>query len=300
MTAHELAEALGGRREGHEHRCRCPIHGGRSLSVRDRDGKVLIVCRAGCPQGDLIKALREMGLWGGDASYEPPPVPVPPPDDTERRADRASELWNEAHPIKPGDPVHTYLKNRGITLPEYPSDLRCHPHLDYWTQDDNGKPVRIGSYPAMIAVVRSPQGRPVALHRTYLAPDGSGKATVAAPKKILKVHGLEGSAVRLFETINGKIGLAEGIETAISAYLLTGIPCWSCLSAGGIERAVLPVEINRVVLFGDRDIAGMRAVLRAQERFVMEGRQAEIRLPEKTGTDWNDILKENARQGVTS
>ena len=156
MSASDLADALQGKREGHEWRCRCPVHGGRSLSITEKEGRILLICRAGCPQGDVIKALREMGLWGNESCYEIPPPEPTPPDDTERRADRASDLWNEAHPIESGDPVHAYLKNRGITLPEYPSDLRCHPALDYWKAGQDGKPVPLGKWPAMLAIVLNP------------------------------------------------------------------------------------------------------------------------------------------------
>jgi len=56
------------RRRGHVH---CPVtsHGqGRgdrspSLSVTQRDGRVLIHCHVGCSQRDLIEALQSLGLW---------------------------------------------------------------------------------------------------------------------------------------------------------------------------------------------------------------------------------------------
>jgi len=66
MNAEEIARALGGRRSGKGWLCKCPAHKDKhpSLSVDEgRDGKVLVVCRAGCSQADVIDALRDRGLW---------------------------------------------------------------------------------------------------------------------------------------------------------------------------------------------------------------------------------------------
>jgi hypothetical protein len=57
--AAEIAAALGGRREGRQWRCRCPIHGGRSLLVRDGDaGRILVFCHGGCEARDVLAELR--------------------------------------------------------------------------------------------------------------------------------------------------------------------------------------------------------------------------------------------------
>ena len=66
MNAAEIAAALGkARREGNEWRCVCPAHADNvpSLSVTEKDGKLLVVCRAGCDQGTVIAALKARGLW---------------------------------------------------------------------------------------------------------------------------------------------------------------------------------------------------------------------------------------------
>ena len=58
-----IVAALEGRREGASHRCRCPVHGGRSLIVTEKDRKLLVSCKAGCSQDAVIDALRELGVW---------------------------------------------------------------------------------------------------------------------------------------------------------------------------------------------------------------------------------------------
>ena len=298
MTASDLASALEGKREGREWRCRCPIHGGRSLSVTERDGRLLLVCRAGCSQADVIKALRDDGLWGGESDhgriYSPPPPA--PPDDREKRIGRAERIREESHEITPGDPVHQYLTGRGITLNTWPEDLHHHPALPYWTQDDNGKLVLLGKWPAMIAVVRDPPGRTVAIHRTYITSDGQ-KAPVEAPKKILQIHDLTGSAVRLFPPKDGVLGGCEGIEDALSAWILWQIPTWATLGTSGMRTFEPPEEIRELLIFADRDEngAGEKAAWELAERMETKEKAVRIRVP-SGHKDLNALLMKGANK----
>jgi len=75
MTAHEIARALGGaRRSGNSWQARCPAHDDRnpSLSLTERDGRLLVHCHAGCSQEAVIEALRERGLWPEREQHETP------------------------------------------------------------------------------------------------------------------------------------------------------------------------------------------------------------------------------------
>jgi hypothetical protein len=80
MSAAEIAAALGASRpprqtlRGLTSRVRCPAHEDRhaSLDVTEApDGRVLLVCRAGCSQTEVIDALRERGLWSPSSSRLP-------------------------------------------------------------------------------------------------------------------------------------------------------------------------------------------------------------------------------------
>ncbi len=84
-------------------------------------------------------------------------------------------IWEEAQAAA-GSTVETYLRSRGLTLPIPPS-LRVHPRLKH----------PCGTYwPAMVALVtHAVTGEPVAIHRTFLAPDGHGKAPVEPNKMML-------------------------------------------------------------------------------------------------------------------
>ena len=66
MTAAEIASALGGaHRSGAGWSARCPAHDDRrpSLSLTERDGKLLVHCHAGCEQAAVVAALKDRGLW---------------------------------------------------------------------------------------------------------------------------------------------------------------------------------------------------------------------------------------------
>ena len=65
MTAQHIAEALGGRPANGGFMAKCPAHDDRnpSLSIHERDGKVLLHCHAGCSQSEVIAELRQRGLW---------------------------------------------------------------------------------------------------------------------------------------------------------------------------------------------------------------------------------------------
>lgn len=300
MNASEIAHELMARprRNGPGWLVLCPCHGDKrpSLSIRDgEDGKILVKCFSGCGGREILKTLREMGLL----DRLTPSRPVPPAPPTKDRTDFLDRLWKNSRGIEPGKAAARYLTGRGIVLDKWPPDLREHPSLAVY---EGGKSTG-QRFPALLGVIRNREGRPTGLHITFLDEDRSGKAPIENPRRIIGIRerSTHGAAIHLFEPINGKIGLSEGLETAFSTYLLTGVPCWSCMNAGGIDRVVLPPEIQRVVIFADRDPAGLKAAALACERFKREGREAEILAPERPGWDFNDVLKnENARQGVTA
>jgi putative DNA primase/helicase len=182
-----------------------------------------------------------------------------------------------------GTAGETYLAGRGLRLPDTP-DLLFHPDLTYWD-------TRTG-YPALVVIVRNAVGERIAIHRTYLAPDGSGKADVLKPRMMLGSIG--GGAVRLGRpSEHGVIGISEGVETALSVmHACPALPVWAALSSGNLEQIVLPPEITRVVLLADHDGegVGLKAAERAAARLHTQGRRVWIAHPTHAGDDFNDLL----------
>ena len=298
MTASDLAQVLGGRKEGQEYRAACPVHGGRSLCFREKDGRLLVVCRAGCDQDSVISELRRLQLWENGNRSEVRPTPAPErPDDGARKAEKASRIWAEGRPLASGDPVWLYLRDRGIELQEYPQDLRTHAGLGYWEVDAAGKPIRTKIFPCMLALIRNPEGRPVGLHRTYLTEDGH-KAPVPSPRKIMKVRDLTGGAVRLFCPADGRLAVCEGLEDALSAWILWGIPCWACLGTSGLKGFEPPAGIRELIILSDRDQngAGQKAALELAKR--MEAKKMAVRIRVPSGhKDINGLLQKEKHGG---
>ena len=179
-----------------------------------------------------------------------------------------------------GTLVDAWFASRGLPAVDCP-DLLFHPDLTCWD-------TRSG-WPAMVAVVRDHAGNRIALHRTYLAADGSAKAPVPKPRKMLGP--VAGGAVRLAAPADGLLGLGEGIETTRAVmHAMPALPAWATLSAVGLEQVVLPADVRRVVILADHDPAGLRAAEVTAARLHAEGRRVWIAMPPREGDDFNDLL----------
>lgn len=280
----------------------------RSLDREGGDGFELVRHLFGCDFMTAVNKVAEtLGVKKGNGdTWQAPPVrlaiaatPAPP------ELDRTSHLintWNKATPLKNAllRPAGLYLKGRGLAVPETKA-LRFAPLLPYW---DEGK--QLGKWPALLAYVTSPTGELAALMRLYLTQSGKkAEATNAQgeplpAKKLATVRSgvMRGSAVRLFDIDGqGRIALAEGIETALAVHQTTGLPVWACISAFGLEHVKLPDTAKDVFIFGDNDAnqTGQRSAYRLAKRLTANGLNARVFIPNQTGQDWLDVLNENAK-----
>ena len=126
-------------------------------------------------------------------------------------------------------------------------------------------------------MVRDATGAPTGgIHRTFLLDDGSGKAP--AGKKMLDA--VAGGSVRLAPLPgDGRLGIAEGIETALSAQAIFGIPTWAALSADGVRRWEWPAGIAHVTIFADAGEAGIQAAAALAERLNCSEHSEHYRSP---------------------
>jgi hypothetical protein len=151
----------------------------------------------------------------------------------------------------------------------------------------------------MIALFNGAAGAPVTLHVTYLRPDGRGKASVPAPKKILgvPVKGATcGGSIRLYGPRAGVLGVAEGIESALSLHLLKKIPVWASFCAHNLARIELPAGIRNVYIGMDLDASGEGegAARKLAARLAQRGRRPQIHFVKPEGAapcDLNDELR---------
>jgi hypothetical protein len=293
MSAALIAAALGDtRREARAWRCRCPLHGGRSLVLRDGSGgRVLATCWAGCNRLEVIAELRRLGLLDGRAECAPRNIASARLDDREWRTAGALKIWRNAKDGADTLP-RRYLASRGLEFHHWPSSLRFHSHCPR-PRDDSGNLCE--PLPAMVALVEHVDRGPVAVHCTYLRCDGSGKANVDKQKVCFGPAG--GGAVRFGAPRAGQwLAIGEGLETTLSVSMACSTPAWAALSACGLKSLMLPPEATHVIICADHDAssAGELAAYDAAARWLTEARRVRIAIPPELGTDFNDVLIETA------
>ena len=138
-------------------------------------------------------------------------------------------------------------------------------------------------------------GQPTGIHRTALADDGSAKRTMpnGMPAKMM-LGRAKGAAVMLSNSAP-VMGIAEGIETALSVQKIFGMPVWACMSAPGIAGFPVIRGITHLTIFADHDEAGLKAAKNCARRYQKNGIDAAVRHPREPGGDWNSfLLKETA------
>lgn len=282
-----IVAALGGQWRNNGGLCRCPAHDDRSpsLSVRVGERSLLFHCFAGCDNLDVITALRRAGLLGNGLAMADHPPPSPLPRQPAHGRDFLLTLWNQCQPLR-GTLAERYLASRAITTSS--AELRFAPAARI------GSGARAYSGPAKVAAVRDSQGL-VALQRTFLSPDGSAKAEIPQPRRMLGTPGW--GAVRLFHPAR-ILGLAEGIETALSAASILGIPVWACLGTKRLGRIDLPDGVEALVILADNDGPGRAAAAAAVAAYSARGLAVRCCWPPAGDGDWNDLARAKRGEGA--
>lgn len=216
---------------------------------------------------------------------------------------RIAQIWEQCLPLCANEaaPGRMYLNNRAVGAHGVSQDaLRFHPSLPYHDEEGN----KVGEYPCLVAAICDMDGDLVTLHRTYLSDNGT-KAKIpggGSVKKMMPIpHGLDvkGCAIQLIDAEeSGVIGIAEGMETALSTYRATGIPAWAAVSAVLLECFEVPEHVHTVVIWADKDrsLTGELSANALVERLTKQGVSAHVMLPSTAipalskSIDWNDVL----------
>jgi putative DNA primase/helicase len=98
----------------------------------------------------------------------------------------------------------------------------------------------------------------------------------------------KGSAVQLFPCAK-RLGIAEGIETALSAHQIFKMPVWAAISANGVSEFPVIHGIKFLRIFADHDEVGLSAARMCKRRYKAAGIDVEIRYPPEPQSDWNDF-----------
>lgn len=229
------------------------------------------------------RLVEELGSKSGFqiiSTAKTPNISKPDEREEQKNSDYALKLWNSSFSAE-NTVIAKYLHSRGIVA-AIPSDIRLLPGHRH---KPSGR-----MYPVMLAAIRRwPCKELVAVHRTWLLPDGSGKAPLEPAKMMLGPA--SGGAVQLSAPAQ-KIVIAEGLETALSVMQETSLPVWAGLSTSGMTGLVLPdlPLAQEIIIAGDNDPAGRKAAIHAAENWTKEGREVRLAFP-PLDQDFNDMLK---------
>jgi len=246
--------------------------------------------------GDLLDIIRERtgisrfpDLLAEARAHLGRPTPVIPATPVSRKTKApggtpaaAARLFAASVPV-PGTLAATYLRSRGITQVGVSRALRFHPNC--WHRDE-GQTKSIPR-PALIAAVTDGAGALQGVHRTWLEPNGQGKAVVKIQRRAMG-H-LLGNAVRLSPS-DDILFVGEGIETMLSlSEAAPGLPVWAALSSSHLGAVLLPVGLQRLYIARDRDPAGQGAAERLSARAREAGISVRVLTPRRG--DFNDDLR---------
>lgn len=274
----------------------CPACGGTDrFRFDDRHGRGGFFCN-GCGAGDGFDLLQRVHGWdfaealrAVEESTGSRVAPVPqksakPPSEPAIAAPggRIRDLLRTSAAVHDVPDAVGYLHGRHL-YPSLPDGctLRAHAAADYWHEGQ-----RIGRFPALLAPVHDLDGELVSLHATYLR-DG-WKLRDHEPRKLLgRLTGRRGCAVRLGKP-EGVLGIAEGVETALAAWHVHGIVTWAALSAAVLAKFEPPAGVERLVIFADRDVAGLEAAWKLRDKLTIP---AQLSVPTPPAKDWADVLE---------
>lgn len=249
----------------------CPLCGGKDRArFDDKEGLGSWIC-SHCGAGDGVSLVMKINGWdfkmtaerieaiSGDVQARAPK----PKEDPKKQLQAIRDMWRRGNPQLRA--VRRYLLSRGIDT-DYLLNVR-----------------ELGN--EMVALVRDANGTPCQLHRTILTPEGKRDTRLFMPGPIAK-----GAAVRLMQC-KTVLGIAEGIETALSAAILFDVPCWAALNTSLLKAFEPPEGVKQLYVFGDNDanFAGQAAAYELARRLEPKV-SVIVHIPEEAGCDWNDDL----------
>lgn len=216
--------------------------------------------------------------------------PSHPPDQEHKvNRERALAIWNRSSSLK-GTLCEAYLFHRAITLTD---EVLAADVLRYC----KSCPFKLYTgdlvwLPAMIALMRDiATDVPVAIHRTALRSDGSGKAIMSDGGSAKRMLGpSKGAAIKLTpdHDVSHGLCLSEGIENGLTALCAGWRPLWAAGSAGTLATFPVLAGIEALTIFGDPKEQEREAAAACARRWQQANRKVTVMLPPSRVGDWND------------
>lgn len=286
----------------HHYKGECPVCKRKNkYRCDDRDGDGTWICVCGSGDGwklleltQTSKDFRTMAdeidqLIGNNYQAERPTEKQEKPEGKKKTREAVIRKFSELAQLRSTD-AELYFNSRGIN--KLPSD---------WVKYSASEKTPHGPKQAIWSLATDDKANPCYLHRTFL--DGTKKAAMESSKRMLSLQ--ESSyldyavsvAIRM-HPVASTLGIAEGIETALSCHQIYGCNTWAVLNSSLMKRFRAPKGVKHLIIFADCDDngTGHAAAFECGNRNILSPNDVQlvtIRWPEKG--DFNDMLMNGAK-----
>jgi len=140
----------------------------------------------------------------------------------------------------------------------------------------------------MLSLIQDSKGKGVSYHITYT--QNGEKINIAPSRKIMPPKGtITGAAIRLHEH-EGHICIAEGVETALAASKISGLPAFSVMNAHCMATFEPPEGVKAVDVYADNDrsFVGQKSAYQLAETLQSKGIRVNVKVSPIPGEDWLD------------
>lgn len=198
-----------------------------------------------------------------------------------------------------GSPADVYLRSRAIDvrqLGRMPGLIGWAPRV--WHEESQT------FWPCMVAGMVDGKGQVIAIHRTFLAEDGNGKAPIKPVRKMWPSYGggaiwlwRGGSKLSIGEAaqcgLRETLVITEGIEKGLPVALASPeLRVWATGSVGNMAKVTLPECCDDVLICADNDWGNPQAqgqLEAAVAAYVAQGRTVRI-ARSHVGKDVTDLI----------
>lgn len=283
---------------GKHYKGECPLCKKKDhFRIDDKNGSGSWICSCGSGDGwkliqaakgwDFKTAANEIDRIIGNSHDKDEVAQKPQTNNTDKLRSTVGERFKTLPPMVRNTGAEVYFNNRGIT--ELPIKS-----VRYAAAETTP----IGTFECLFSIATDEKGNPCYLHRTFL--NQGRKADIDRPKRLNSLQnesyliGAQSVAIRMFPC-SDVLGIAEGIETALSCKQIYHCNTWSTLNAGFMRKFKAPKGVKHLYVFADSDRngTGLASAFECGNKNLLANNDVEkvtIRWCEKG--DFNDLLKD--------